>query len=330
MADKTGIEWTRSDDGTPGATWNPTTGCDRVSPGCDNCYALRQARRLKSVGSVKYQRDGDPRTSGPGFGLTVHPDTLDQPLRWRRPRRIFVDSMSDLFHDQVPDTFLLQVFSVMQRAPQHTFQVLTKRHGRTRSVMPWLERKLTEDGQAWPLPNVWLGTSVEDQKRADLRIPALMQTPATVRFISAEPLLGPVTLTHLHTHCPTHDFSGGFCVGPCPDRRRPDWVIVGGESGKGARPMHPEWARSLRDQCTKANIAYLFKQWGEWAPDADNPSEGNGRRLRHSRVYLHPDGTEAQLSDGKGPGTRMDRVGKHAAGRHLDGQLWDQYPVAAP
>jgi protein gp37 len=256
VADKSGIEWTE-------ATWNPTTGCDRVTPGCDNCYALTLAARLKGMGSAAYQRDGNPRTSGPGFALTTHADRLDQPIRWTRPRRIFVNSMSDLFHDQVPDEFIVEVFARMWWAPQHTFQLLTKRHGRMRSLVPRIEQHLQQRESdlalldhptplTWPLPNLWLGVSVEDQKRADLRIPALLDTPAAVRWLSMEPLLGPVTLV---------------------DRVWIDWVVVGGESGLASRPMQVDWARSLRDQCVDFGVPFFFKQWGGRTPKA------NGREL---------------------------------------------------
>jgi protein gp37 len=194
----TGIQWTD-------AVWNPTTGCDRVSPGCDHCYAMTMAKRLKGMGQAKYQRDGDPRTSGPGFGLTVHHDALMLPLRWRKPKRIFTNSMSDLFHKDVPEEFIARVFAVMAGAPQHTFQVLTKRHARMKSLLSredfWLdvfmiaENDYAGSDRAWPLPNVWLGVSAEDQHWANLRVPALIHTPAAVRFVSAEPLLGPIDLS---------------------------------------------------------------------------------------------------------------------------------------
>src|SRR5918996_720578 len=180
MSDRSAIEWTS-------ATWNPTTGCDQVSRGCDNCYALTLAKRLRAAGNPRYQHDGNPRTSGPGFGLTLHPDKLDQPLRWRRSRLVFVNSMSDLFHHDVPEAFIRRVFDVMGKAGQHQFQVLTKRPGRMASVV----RRV----QPEPLPNVWLGTSVEDQRWARVRIPKLLETPAAVRFLSCEPLLGPVDLS---------------------------------------------------------------------------------------------------------------------------------------
>jgi protein gp37 len=254
----TGIEWTDQ-------VWNPTTGCDRVSPGCDNCYALTMAKRLKGMRQARYQNDGDPRTSGPGFGLTVHLDALNLPLRWRKPRRVFVNSMSDLLHKNVPDDFLAQIFGVMAACPRHTFQVLTKRHGRMRSLLtsPDFERAVQAAAEQraatdlwtpppgatpmhWPLPNVWLGVSAEDQKHADLRIPALLDAPAALRFLSCEPLLSPVDLSRwLDPSC---------------------WVIIGGESGPGARLCDPEWIRSLVTQCQAAEVPAFVKQLGSvWA-----------------------------------------------------------------
>ncbi|MFI2708929.1 DUF5131 family protein [Micromonospora sp. NPDC018662] len=223
MADKSSIEWTE-------ATWNPTTGCDRISRGCDHCYALTLAKRLKAMGSAKYQTDGDPRTSGPGFGVAVHPTELTLPLRWRDPRVVFVNSMSDLFHAKVPFDFVEQVFEVMAATPQHTYQVLTKRAARLAKLAPRL---------TWPA-NVWMGVSVEDDEQAE-RIDHLRQVPAAVRFVSAEPLLGPLDDLNLE----------GI-----------DWLIAGGESGPGCRPVDPDWVRSLRDQCTDDRTAFFFKQWG--------------------------------------------------------------------
>ncbi len=227
MADSSGIEWTES-------TWNPTTGCDRVSPGCDNCYALTLAKRLKAMGSKKYQKDGDPRTSGPGFGLTLHPEALDLPRSWRRPRAIFVDSMSDLFHPDVPLEFIERVFSVMTDTPQHTYQILTKRSKRLRDLAGELD---------WP-PNVWMGVSIESD-RYRFRADHLRDVPAAIRFLSLEPLLGPLN---------DLDMSGIH------------WVIVGGESGPGARPVRASWVRDLRDQCSSAGVAFFFKQWGGPTP----------------------------------------------------------------
>lgn len=312
MGDKTGIEWTD-------ATWNPVTGCDKVSPGCDRCYAETFAERWRGTQGHYFET---------GFDVQLRPDKLDMPLRWTKPRKVFVNSMSDLFHDKVPDEYIARVFSVMACAERHTFQLLTKRHGRMRSLLnseafrelvfkcQALELPGDVMGDYWPLPNVWLGVSAEDQKRADLRIPALLDTPAAVRFVSAEPLLGPIDL-HTDPIAAGSPFWGSQL----------DWVIVGGESGPGARPMHPDWARSLRDQCVAAGVPFLFKQWGEWSPeDGLNWSEGNGRRLHYARNYLRPDGTCAVLGDDGMPGVCMERVGKRRAGRDLDGRTWDQYP----
>lgn len=229
MGDKSAIEWTE-------ATWNPTTGCDRTSPGCDNCYALTLAKRLKSMGVAKYELDGDPRTSGPGFGLSLHPDFLSQPLRWRRPRMIFVNSMSDLFHPDVPDSYIVDVFDVMSRTPHHTYQILTKRSKRLRA----LGSKLN-----WS-SNVWMGVSVESGRYA-FRMDDLRQIPASVRFVSCEPLLGSLGKP---------DFSG---IG---------WVIAGGESGVGARPVDASWIREVRDASLSAGVPFFFKQWGGRTPKA--------------------------------------------------------------
>lgn len=332
MGDKTRIEWTD-------ATWGPVTGCTKVSSGCDNCYAESIATRF--AGTKAYPD---------GFKVTLRPERLDQPLRWKRPRRIFVNSMSDLFHQDVPDEYIARVWAVMALAPQHTFQVLTKRHGRMRSLLSsptfprmveaaarplanerrldWLESR----GWTYPLPNVWLGVSVEDQKTADLRIPALLDTPAAVRWLSCEPLLGPVDLSdHIDRWCEddcgtcdwghcnqaavavrrdyTHDDPNYVSMlSVCAAHRGIDWVVVGGESGPRARPMHPDWARSLRDQCAAAGVPLVFKQWGEWAPDVS--SRPQARRL-------------VQVD-----GTWMGRYGKKAAGRELDGATHDGYPEA--
>lgn len=209
--------------------WNPVTGCDQISAGCDHCYALHLSRRLKAFGQDKYQTDGDPRTSGPGFGIAWHPQALGQPARWKRPRVVFVSSMGDLFHAKVPRAFLQEVFAVMAATPQHTFWLLTKRPERARRLAETID---------WP-GNVWLGVSVEERKVLH-RLADLQATPAPVRMLFCEPLLGP--LEHL-------DLDGV------------DWVTVAGEAGRGARPMDPQWARSLRDQAAAARIPFYFKQW---------------------------------------------------------------------
>ena len=225
---RTSIEWTDR-------TWNPTTGCDKVSPGCDNCYAMTMAGRLKLMGSKRYQKDGDPRTSGPGFALQVWPDKLNEPFSYAKPSMVFVDSMSDLFHPEVPDEFIIRVFEVMRDTPQHTYQVLTKRPQRM-AKMAMHHRLLGP----WP-PNVWPGTSVESRKYL-YRLNHLRTIGAKVRMLSAEPLLGP--------------------LGPLPmvvlDTL--EWVIVGGESGHGRRPFDPDWAREIRDQCRDARVPFFMKQ----------------------------------------------------------------------
>lgn len=220
---KTGIEWTD-------ATWNPVTGCDQISPGCDNCYALSMAKRLKAMGVEQYQNEGNPITSGPGFAVTYHPRLLDVPRRWKAPRMVFVNSMSDLFHAKVPLHFIQDVFDVMRGTPQHTYQVLTKRATRARKLAPKLD---------WP-PNLWMGVSVETQEQFH-RIEELRGIPANVRFLSCEPLLGSMTGINLTDI---------------------DWVIAGGESGRNYRPMDIAWARSIRDEATKQNVSFFFKQWG--------------------------------------------------------------------
>lgn len=358
MADHTNIEWTD-------ATWQVVTGCDIVSPGCANCYAMKMAgTRLKNhpsrVGLTKPSRSGPVWTGEVRF----NEQWLDQPLRWRKPRRIFVAAHGDLFHPGVPDDVLDKVFAVMALARHHTFQVLTKRPERMREYVHrlpsrqegdpvWpqnpLERTAHDifedrgyDGDPaatrafeavhdWPLPNVWLGVSVEDQKHAEDRIPHLLATPAAKRFASAEPLLGPVDLTRLDLlnvfrviravddeNYPRNCFDAlrGHSdippiVGAEPDWGHLDWVIVGGESQAGARPMHPDWARSLRDQCAAAGVAFHFKQWGEWV----------GVETERSGWTLWQNG---MFEPGTGAGSK--RIGKKAAGRLLDGRTHDEVP----
>jgi protein gp37 len=229
MRNRSGIEWTET-------TWNPVTGCDKISAGCEHCYALTMANRLKAMGAAKYQRDGDPRTSGPGFDVTLHPQALLQPAKWRTPRIVFVNSMSDLFHARVPLSFVRDVLSVAAETPQHTYQILTKRSTRVRRIADQLD---------WP-QNVWLGVSVENSKVLH-RIDDLRLVPAAVRFLSCEPLLGPLDSLEL----------SGI-----------DWVIVGGESGPCHRPMESAWVRGVRDACLLQRVPFFFKQWGGPTPKA--------------------------------------------------------------
>lgn len=230
------IEWTE-------ATWNPVTGCNEVSPGCAHCYAKTFAERFRGVPGHPYER---------GFDLQLRPERLEQPLQWKKPKVIFVNSMSDLFHDEVPDEFIRDVFKTMQSASWHTFQVLTKR-----------PERLAELAQQLPWPdNVWMGVSVENQRWTS-RIDDLRKVPAAVRFLSCEPLLGPLQLN-------LRDIS---------------WVIVGGESGPKARPMNPAWARSIRDQCRDAGVAFFFKQWGAYDEAGIRRGKGAAGRLLDQRTW---------------------------------------------
>lgn len=311
------IEWTDS-------TWNPVTGCTWASTGCDNCYAVQMTRRLEAMGHEKYSG----LTTKKHFSGVVktHYDALTLPLSWRKPRRIFVNSMSDLFHKDVPDAFIDMVFAAMALCPQHTFQILTKRPARMADYFAGLQVAADNHvpntangsftptqvlnyraacssplpfgvfGQAistteWPLPNVWIGTSCEDQQRADERIPWLLKCPAAVRFLSIEPLLGSI---------PTMNLS---CI---------DWVIVGGESGPGARPMHPDWVRSIRDQCWMAGVPFFFKQWGEWTTASQLSEEDYDAWSKSGNSMMQA--------------TDVARFGRKRAGRLLDGREWNEFP----
>lgn len=292
MADGTKIEWTHRP-GTKGETWNPVRGCTRVSEGCRNCYAEVMAARFSKPGQWGHGLaktvtlpDGtkDHRWTGKVESAPDHILTL--PLRWKAPRTIFVNSTSDLFHEELPDEVIDRVFAVMALAPQHTYQVLTKRPGQMHAYLTdetLIERngtllaganervgyemsaiKVDAAEREWPLPNVWIGVSVEDQATADERIPVLLDTPAALRWASYEPALGCVDFTPwLHeSHCPRGG-GGEVCIcEPIRKEREPtlDWIICGGESGPGARPMHPDWARCVRDQCEAANVPFFMKQ----------------------------------------------------------------------
>ena len=266
MADKSNIHWTD-------ASWNPVTGCSRVSEGCRHCYA--EALSLRHGWSKK------PWTApNAAENVVLHPDRLALPLRWKEPRRVFVNSMSDLFHEQVPDEYIVDVFRIMAHADHHTFQVLTKRPERMARLLSDGTLSAVADeigGCTWPLPNVWIGTSVERQKEADERIPHLLMAPAVVRFLSCEPLLGSIDLSRWLARNaapgPNGIFSDRLAIN---DRGRLHWAIVGGESGPGYRTMEVDWARDLRDQCLAADgVAFFFKQSSGFRPGMGRELDGH-------------------------------------------------------
>jgi protein gp37 len=251
MSDKSAIEWTD-------ATWNPVTGCTKVSQGCVHCYAETFAERWRGIPGHHFEQ---------GFDLRLWPERLFLPLKWKEPRRVFVNSMSDLFHKNVPDDFIEKVFGTMELASQHQFQLLTKRSER---MLEWTKKYYADSVRPWP-ENVWLGVSIENQSVIE-RAEHLAETPARIKFLSVEPLIAPV-------------------IFKTKILKKMGWVIVGGESGPGARPMDPKWAKSVRDQCIETGVQFFFKQWG------------------------------AHNSKG-------ERVGKKEAGRRLEGKTWNQFPVS--
>ncbi|MGY4295334.1 protein gp37 [Bradyrhizobium sp. i1.4.4] len=380
MADHSNIEWTD-------ATWNPVTGCSILSPGCAHCYAMKLAgTRLRNhpsrAGLTKDSKAG-PVWNGE---VRLNEQWLQQPLEWSRPRMIFVCAHGDLFHENAPDSWIDRVFATMASAPQHTFQVLTKRGDRMRRyIEDAVGRVITlqhrnkdlreKDWPGWPLPNVWLGVSAERQQEADERIPHLLETPAAVRFVSLEPLLGPIDLTRIRApadrHAPDEEwlfdalttgdyyeqrFTNAFGdvwfdSGDGPYREtKLDWVIGGGESGDGARPMHPAWPRAIEKQCAAAGVAFHFKQWGAWVPICATTEELTEtlyhpaprrdpeaiRRCKVGQLVLHADG--AQFRSAADPGAYaagsqamlMFEVGKKRAGRLLDGLEHNGMPERAP
>lgn len=407
------IEWTE-------ATWNPVVGCSVVSPGCTNCYAMRMAARLEAMAIADKSRWTEPRgglerlshyvgttqpsKAGPVWTgkISLAPERiLTEPLRRRKPTTYFVNSMSDLFHEDVPDGWIMYVLNVIWQTPQHTYQVLTKRSDRMREFMrQWndlsgedFEPKLVRgpdetrrahpsgrgqlfaayldtllelsggkvpDGASWPTfdwaggmigwpsypANLWLGVSCERQQEADARIPDLLATPAAVRFVSAEPLLGPIDFTAnklWHGPCAACQVENSAHPGSCTAGKVGlDWIIVGGESGANARPMHPDWARSIRDQCVATGVPFFFKQWGEYREfdtgspevetvcnDSDDANAIAACAVRPS--WLSHDGqhytSRKRLPEGL-PCRLIEHVGKQAAGRLLDGRTWDQMPGA--
>jgi len=381
------IEWTKK-------TWNPVIGCSKVSPGCANCYAERMAIRLAHIPGatgdnysnvVASNQMGGYRFSGK---TALVESALEKPLHWKKPQIIFVCSMGDLFHESVPFEWIDKVFAVMALCPQHTFQVLTKRSARMLEYfeetvkgdmaehIQWCAKGRIEamaahlknncvipDLKNWPLPNVWLGVTAEDQQRADERIPDLLECPAAKRFVSVEPMISPVDLTRIPTGSWAYgkvDVMSGFLCGAEPDDIydydacpkggviKPagqwdrgecgiDWVICGGESGPGARPMHPDWARSLRDQCQAAGVPFFFKQWGAWLPVHQTTwchcSQTNRKTSIGEPIYELFDFDENIIATG--PTVYLEtnegdviRVGKKKAGRLLDGIEYSEYPEA--
>lgn len=334
MGDKTGIQWTD-------ATWNPCVGCSVISPGCTNCYAMKMAARIERMGGpAHYAGLTTPSKKGAVWNGTVRmaPEaTLLQPLRWKRPRMIFVNSMSDLFHEAVSDEDIDRVFAVMALCPQHIFQILTKRAERMRDYCQKVDNEPVRDtvrriAAAWPckapvpigcitfpLPNVWLGVSTEDQPRFDERLTYLRETPAAIRWISAEPLLGAI--------------DGGEAI------KHLDWVVVGGESGQNARPMHPDWATGIRDQCSAAGVPFFFKQHGDWAEYSQVGAsewtfthERDGKRFgfiadEEHGMFGGKSFETRYLSNGSTLGPCMVRVGKKRAGALLDDREWREFPT---
>jgi protein gp37 len=307
---KTGIEWTET-------TWNPTSGCSIVSPGCSHCYAMSMAHRMQhnpKLSNSAYRGVTRKTKGGPVWTgrVNVSASALVKPLRWRKPRLVFVNSMSDVFHEELSTAQIARIWAVMAIAKQHTFQVLTKRPER---MLAWLSDSATKLSvelamrsidrtaklDSWPLRNVWCGTSVEDQRRADERIPIIAQVPAAVRFLSMEPLLSSVQLRKT--------LSARLL-------RRIDWVIVGGESGPKSRPMHPQWAQQIRDDCLSLDISFFFKQVGSWAWVRD----------KSAKKWLNPEGRMSATPIAGWQGLRFGS--KKSGGRKLDGRMWEQLPSA--
>ena len=373
MANRSKIEWTESTWTPIRARWFAPTNdggskervgwhCEHVSEGCRNCYAEGINRRLGT--GLDFKPGNLHRADRVGYANGESKVFLDekmllQPLRWSRPRRIFVCSMTDLFASFVPDEIIDRVFAVMSLCPQHILQVLTKRSGRMRAYLSdpntpgriaricvdlWIAKVVEPDDnwpvdsvgpvdlpddlvmRFWPLPNVWLGVSAEDQATADARVPELLATPAALRFVSAEPLLGPIDFTDMDPDGKFRPYGahGWSAIWRNNGLGRAwlDWIIVGGESGPGARPMHPDWARSIRDQCAVAGVAFHFKQHGAWS--ALEAGEGEWPSDAGSLIRLRPDGSRCD------DGWPMQRVGKKLAGRLLDGVTHNGMPGLRP
>lgn len=317
----TKIEWAEE-------TWNPIIGCSKVSPGCTNCYAERMANRLVGMGQEPYNNVMEARIGQtPKWNGKTHfvESALEKPLHWKKPRNIFVCSMGDLFHETVSFKDLHWIFSVIAKCSQHIFMVLTKRPETMaqyfRTVYPEYE-----PGSA-PIPNLWLGVTAENQEMADERIPILLDIPAAKSFVSIEPMLGPVDLQVLRSQKSNlvydsllgreyHNYKQSDWW--CKSSGYLDWVICGGESGPGARPMNPSWVISLRDQCQASKVPFMFKQYGEWVGEF-HPEATHKHQESSIFADINEDNTDYR-------GVYMYKVGKKKAGRELDGQIWDQKP----
>lgn len=311
----TKIEWTNR-------TWNPVTGCTPCSRGCENCYAMRMINRLQHnpLTAEKYKE---------GNKVVMHISELFRPKRWRKPSMVFVCSMGDLFHEKVTDIFILEILGVIRKNPKHIFQILTKRPHRAVEFLRRNNIKLLS-------PNVWFGVSVEDQEQADIRIPYLLKIPAHIRFISAEPLLSEINIK---------DQLGAVLKYVRPTTPKINWVIAGGETGPNARPMHPDWVRSIRDQCHATNTPFFFKSWGEFKPNfqpfsslqhwvnkAQTWLAGNKWRRDFDKC-IDLSGKHlfrgADFQDAAYPVYPMWKTGKKKSGNHIDGQTYTQFPTAS-
>lgn len=317
---KTKIEWAEY-------TWNPVSGCSKISAGCQNCYAERMSKRL--AGRCGYPTDNP-------FCVTLHPDRLLEPLNWKKSRMIFVCSMGDLFHSQVPGEYIAYVLKIAAKCPQHIFMILTKRIGRARL---FFNEHLPRGGgiENWGIyyipSNVWVGCTVENQEMADKRIPDLLHIPSTVRFISVEPMLGPIDLLHIQW----------------PEKHKIGWVICGGETGPKARPVHPDWIRNLRDECQKTYVPFFFRGWGEYGTRAYNCTTGLPvfKMFPNKQKWIHKGDTwvnggicldmtgkiiriGADFDTAQYPVAIMHKMGKKKAGHLLDDQEWKQMPEIKP
>lgn len=327
----TKIEWADK-------AWNPVTGCTKISPGCKNCYAERMSKRLK--GRNGYPAD-DP------FRVTVHPDRLGIPLKWKKPRRVFVNSMGDLFHKDVPFWFIDSLMRKVLIQKQHDFLILTKRPYAMKNYFLSLfqdgefvfrrstngEEFLIGQAEEIPIKNVWLGVTAEDQAQADNRIPVLLKIPAAVLFVSVEPMLSMVNIPAICSGCgkkgetaTIQQKEAGHVE--CPDcwdtkQKTIDWVICGGESGPGARCLHPEFVKSLRDQCIGANVPFFFKSWGDWAPFSVDLEKKVNTKQRLVGDQFRQEGPCALA---KNPVT-MYKVGKKRSGNLLEYKTWEQFPL---